>query len=102
MKQPTLFDVPKDSPSRRERIEAFKKQHQIVTFGSRRNGWSGMLVGHALKALHGYGVTDQTTWFDIFSGYCRLLDERDLLVSAPTELAAIRDLCALNEIACPL
>lgn len=32
MKHPTLFDVPKDSPSLREKITAFKQAHGICTF----------------------------------------------------------------------
>lgn len=106
MKTPNLLDVPKDSPTRKERIEAFKKKHGIWTYyvagQPKECPWDAMLVPKAVEALAGYGVKPDTHPIELISGYCRLLDEWNLLVSGKTEREAIRTLCEHNEIPCEL
>lgn len=102
MKHPTLIDVPKDSPSKRERLEAFKKLHGIWTHNAgyepKDEPWSALALNQSAVALNGYGVKPADSPLDIIAGYCRLLDEWNLLVTGETEREAIRTLCEKNGI----
>lgn len=97
-----LFTVPKTGPTKRERIDAFKKEHAIWTYGTNKYQWDAILVSHSRKKLKGYGVTQNTEPFELVASYCRLLEEADLLVTGPSEIGAIRELCHLNDIPCQL
>lgn len=105
MKTPNLLDVPKDSPTRKERIEDFKKRHGIWTYHCYtppEAPWDAMLVPKAAESLKGYGVKPTDEPMEMIAGYCRLLDEWNLLVSGKTEREAIRTLCEHNGIPCEL
>jgi hypothetical protein len=102
MKTPNLIDVPQDRPSRKEKLEMFKEDHSIWTHGSPKftgdDRWCALLVNVARTRLAGYGLTLEKTPMEMISGYCRLLDEADLLVTGKTERAAVKTLCELNGI----
>lgn len=107
MKTPTLFNLPKMGPTKREKIEQFKKQHGIWTHKSgvpRKNDpWCALLSPKTIEVLFRYGdVTKDTHPVEIIAGYCRLLDESGLLVCGMTEVEAIRTLCTINKIDCPI
>lgn len=109
MKTPNLLDVPKDSPTKRERIAAFKKQHGIWTHVDKENkigghAWDAMAFDKSVEALSGYNLTEGEKREPVLliAGYCRLLEEAGLLVTGNTEIDAIRTLCAKNGIQCPL
>lgn len=96
---PNLLDVPKDSPSRKERLEAFKAKHGVWTHNSHLppegEPWSALLVPKARLAM------DEPTAepMKLIAGYCSLLDEMDLLVTGKTQREAIQTLCEKNGIA---
>lgn len=105
MKTSNLFDVPKTAPSCAERIAAFKRQHKIETHRSReltkeQEPWCACLIERARQL--GYGVTSESDLFDCVAKVGRLMDEADLFVTGETEVKAIRLLCELNKIECPL
>lgn len=104
-----LIDVPKDSPTRKQRVEAFKKEHGIWTHGNKKNGvgdhaWDALSVLHAHAGLDGYGLTEiqRLEPMALVSAYCRLLDEWGLLVTGETEVKAIRTLCRNIDLPCDL
>lgn len=103
-KTPNLIDVPKDSPSKRDRLEAFKKLHGVWThyaagMSREEEPWTALLVPKA-KLL----VDDQEAVepMDLIAGYCDWLDERGVMVYGKTEREAIRTLCERNGIVCDL
>lgn len=106
MKTPLLFNVPKDRPSRKERIKAFKQLHGIEThyagkgWGKENHPWSACLMPAA--RTFGYGVTETSDLFDVVSKVARLLEEAGVLVTGETEREAIRTLCENNKIPCDL
>jgi hypothetical protein len=97
-----LFNVPKMGPTRREKLDAFKKEHDIAVVGSNKYQWSALLMTHARKRLKGYGVKKSADAWDLIAGYCRLLEETNLIITGPSEIGAIRELCHRNNIPCPL
>jgi hypothetical protein len=97
-----LFTTPKTGPTKREKLEAFKKQHDIDVVGSNKYQWDALLMAHARERLKGYGVKRSADAIDLIAGYCRLLEESDLLVTGSSEIGAIRELCHRNNIPCPL
>lgn len=104
MKTPLLLNVPKDRPSRKERINEFKKLHNIVTLKSslprKDEPWFACLMTSARK--FGYGVTEQSDLFDCVAKVGRLMEESGVLVTGETEADAIRTLCENNKIPCDL
>lgn len=105
MMTPNLIDVPKDSPTRKERFSDFKAEHWIWTH--KTNGmdypWTALAYAHGLEMLKGYDLTEDQRNDPILliAGYCRLLDEAGLLVTGNTERAAVRELCGNLKITCP-
>lgn len=105
-KTPLLFDVPKDSPTRKEQIEAFKAKHSIEThnagpkWGRENYPWSACLMPAARK--FGYGVTEQSNIYDAVAKVGRLLSEAGYLVEGRTEREAIQMLCQNCDIPCDL
>ncbi len=97
-----LFKAAKTGPTKREKIDAFKKEHNIWTYGSNKYQWDAILVGKTREILKGYGVTDKTEPFELVASYCRLIKEADLLVTGAGEISAIRELCYRNNIPCHL
>lgn len=100
-REPTLFDVPKDSPSRRDRLSAFKAKHGIWTHRSSSvpAPWTAVWVIGARKALGDYGPEVATmTGMELIASYCRLLEEGDLMTDGRTEFEAIELLAIKNEL----
>jgi len=99
------FHVPKTRPSRAKRIAAFKKQAGIWTYLSdlpkEEQPWNAMLIDVARGKLAGYSDDrrDVATCspFDLIAGFCRLLDESNLLVTGETERKAIETLLRKND-----
>lgn len=98
LKTPNLFDVPKDRPTQKERLEAFVKQHRIFTYGNKAHGWDAMLIEQARQFLAEYRGKTEGHPIEMISGYCRLLEEANMLVTGKTEREAIEELCRLNKI----
>lgn len=105
MKTPFLLDVPKDSPTRREKIQAFKAKHEIQTHsaGKRGDDLQQWMAGHlpSCRSL-GYGCTPTSDLFECASHVCRLMDEAGYVAYADTEREAIRELCDNLGIPCDL
>lgn len=98
MRTPLLLDVPKDSPSRKQTLAAFKKAFNIFTHNAnfrtrKEHPWSALLCPRPM--------TDDEAVQHIAS-YCRILDEARLLVTGETERDALRTLCQENSIPCYL
>jgi len=89
-----LFEVPRTGLSRRQRVAAFKRKHHIWTFRSRGMArrdrpWCAVI-----------SVTD--TALEDIARYGMRLEQMGLLVTAETELGAIRELCARGQVWCDL
>lgn len=103
MKTPLLINVPKDSPSRKEKLDAFKAKHQIEThnagpgWGKANHPWSACLMSAAREMGEEY-ETPVKNIGDAVAHFCRLLDEAGLLVTGETERDAVRRLCEKNDI----
>lgn len=97
MKTPNLFDVPKGL-TQKNRLESFVSKHRIFTYGSRAHGWDAMLIEQARQLLFEYRGKTEGHPIEMISGYCRLLEESNLLVTGKTEREAIEELCRLNNI----
>lgn len=107
MKHPVLLDVLKDSPTRKEKLDAFKAKHDIWTHcASHMNEkWCAMAVTLSIQRLFGYSdlkPDESVKPIDLIARYCRLLDEANLLVNGNTEAEAVRSLCEFNNIPCDL
>jgi hypothetical protein len=86
---PTLFDVPKDSPSREQRLAEFKREHGVWTYHSKHMSredecWSALLLLP--------GETEKAMWERIGSR-CSALEDEGSLVTGRTEREAIERLC---------
>lgn len=103
MKHPTLFEVPTDKPSRRQQITAFKREHGIWTHNAglsrEEHTWSAMLLEKSREAAGLHKFADAV---EVIATYCGRLDEMRLLVTGTSEVEAIRNLCAYNDIPCDL
>ncbi len=101
-KTPNLLDVPKDRPTRKERLEAFKIKHGIWTHNAGPSlgilPWCAVLVPNARRSLKGYSVPAAAHPIDLIAGYGRLLEEWSLMVEGPTEHETISHLCTINRI----
>lgn len=107
MKQPKLLDVPATAPTKAARVQAFKAKHGIWThyaphLAREDERWTAMLIVTARERMKGYGAHPHTTGEAMVAGYCRLLDEMDLMVTGTGEVTTIRRLCARNNIVCDL
>lgn len=96
MKTPNLITVPKDSPTRKQRLESLKQSFGIETHFSKAfeiddNPW---IAGHLPTARRmGYGVTDKSDLFDCVAKIGRLMEDNGSLVEGRTEREAIHLLC---------
>lgn len=64
----------------------------ILDSGTPQPGrWAGFCLPRAKAALSGYLEGDETP-MDIFAGYCRLLDEMNILITANSKTALIREI----------
>lgn len=105
MKTPFLLDVPKDSPSRKQRMEAFKAKHQIQTHsaGKTDDDLPKWMAGHLPSCRKlGYGCTATSDLFECAARVCRLMDEAGYVAYADTEREAILELCGNLDIPCDL
>lgn len=103
MKTPLLIDVPKDSPSKAEKIKAFKAQHEIETHDAPCNGDTRWVAAHMPSCRKlGYGVTENSTMFECVMHVGRLMDEGGLTGYGKSEIAAVRELCSNLKIPCDL
>lgn len=101
MKTPSLFPpraIPKNKRHPHTITELIKK-HDIWMDGHGDRGptkWEGFSIPRAREFLDGYldGTEDG---YDIFSGYCRLLDESGVMISASTRPALVRAIAAQCE-----
>lgn len=101
---PYLIEVPRDRPTWRMELRAFKEQHGIQTHDdhdpTNPGRWLAVLMEPCRK--FGYGVTATSDLFDLICKVGRLMDESGYTAYAKTELQAIRLLCDQNQIPCPL
>lgn len=107
-KQLNLLEVVRDGPTRKQRMEAFKKAHGIETHYAgkgwlKEDGpWIAICLPQCRKALAEYGATHADNLFDLFAKYCRLMDDWDLIGYGGTEREAIRKLSEINHKPCDL
>lgn len=94
---PKLFDLPPDSTPLKLRIEAFKKQHGILTHRPDLNR-----ADLPWLALIPFPDEKHTDLFDIIAHSSRLYEESGWLALDIGELSAIRQLCEQRNIPCPL
>lgn len=102
MKQPALFNVPKDAPSHKERLDAFKVKIGIWTHNLEDDHsdskWMAMLLPKSGNGAENYsdhrcycdGSDDP---FEIIAGYCRIMDETGRTANGETEREAVERLC---------
>jgi hypothetical protein len=104
MKQNKLFDIPPDSPTRAQRIKAFKVKNEIQTHygGATEKPWSACHMPSAFQIGEGYGLKKDDHLFEYVSQICRLLDEAGVLVCDDSEVKAIRRVCANLSLPCDL
>lgn len=107
MKTPNLIDVSKDSPSKADKLEAFKKEHGIwthrATIAKQDYPWSALLLPtNPHYELPYQEFVKDLEPVEIIAGYCRILDEAGFLVTGKTESEAIDRLCVNIGITQPL
>lgn len=108
IKTPLLFEVPKTHPSKKEKMEAFKKLHGIETHYAGKgwtredHPWSACLMPRAREIAAPYVKEENPNLFDLVANAARLLEEAGVLVTGETERDAIRNLCEDNKIQCDL
>lgn len=107
MKTPNLLEVPKTAPSRKEKLEAFKKQHGIETYRTpgytpADHPWFAIHVPKAREAGKDYGLTRKSTWIECEAKIGSYLEDASITATGETELVAVRTLCSNLEIPCPL
>jgi len=104
MKTPNLLEIPKDSPTRKERIKAFKIENGIETHDAgpppSYGRWCAVLVEKAWNDFSFY--CEDKSLFGLMAGAGRLIDESGLSGYGDTEITAIRNLCSENKIHCPI
>lgn len=93
-----LFDVPRN----KARLEIAKETHGIETFRSsidrKDKPWMAIVRPVIVKALEGYEDVSKMEFGQIFAGYCRLLDDWNLVGYGETEADAVLDVCRNCEI----
>lgn len=106
MKTPALLTVPKDSPTLKERIEAFKVKHgietQISSWAAVEDKWLALHRIGTAKALRGYGYSCRASLPELYARFGRLIDESGNDAYGATEREAIQNLCANKQIVCDL
>ena len=106
MKTPNLFDVPKDSPTRKERIAAFKKENGIETHdcgGPSDDEYPRWVAAHMPSVYKlGYGVKEGMSLGECAALVCRLMDEAGYTAYGRTQREAITRLCYGLKIPCNL
>lgn len=98
-RQATLFDLgPPQAPTKRARLHAFMRQHDIRTYKTNRmqrkeHPWIALIPFHndATKDL-----------YTIMAESCRLYEEAKMLATGEGELSAVRTLCQQVGITCDL
>ena len=97
-KQATLFDLgPPQTPTKRVRLHAFCRQHDIRTHRSRLDRKDHPWI--ALIPFHNDATKDL---FTIVAESARLYEESGMLATGEGELSAVRTLCQQVGIECPL
>lgn len=99
-----LLDVPKDSPSHKERIDAFKAKIGIWTAAMKGEStrefpkWCAMLLPSNSVGIkyHHYGKTEEP--WELISSSCRILEEGGYMTFGHTERDALETLCDENKI----
>ena len=91
---------------RKERIEAYKKEHDIETHnaGFRKRSdhpWSACWMKAARKIEY-LGILATDGIGEACAKGCRILEEDGYLVTGPTEAAAVCELAIINELPLPL
>lgn len=103
MKHPVLFEVPKDSINRKDRLHAFMTKNGILThsqpskYCDKSEGYLKWMAVHVptLKAssyIPSY-CNDFSSIPVIMSQVCRLLEESDLYRYGNTEAEAVESIC---------
>ena len=100
--QLTLIDVPKDSYSRKEKLEAIKNAFGIETHHcpGMEEPWVACHMPSARRIGKGYGVQATDDLFECVSKVCRLLDEAGVIQYAQTEREAVH--FVMSEIGIPI
>lgn len=84
----------------------FKRQHGIVTHDiedpTDPGRWMACLIDECKRRFACYDVKPEDDLCTVMSKVCRLADESGLIVQHKSELLAVRELCELNNIPCPL
>lgn len=101
MKQPLLLEVPKDAPSRKDRLKSFCAENGIWTYSCGPefedwNKWNAMLMpGNKSDIRVPYqDCFKSNDPMEIIAGYCRVLEETGFLVEGKTEWQTVQLLCA--------
>jgi hypothetical protein len=97
-----LLDVPKDSPSKAERVKAFKAKHEIDTHCCDKSDWMAVLMPAARRIGSAYGVKKTDGMAEIGAKVGRLVDEAGHSGYGRSEAEAIRALCEQNNLPCDL
>lgn len=110
MKTPYLFDVPKNGPTRREKLARFKSENGFQTHNCGvqmvDKDWGGqwmavhMPTGYIIGAS--YGVKPGDSLIAMCAKICRLLDDSGAVGYGRTEAEAVREVCHALKIVCPL
>jgi len=93
---PMLLDVPRDSPTRKQRLSAIKSALMIETHycrGMNELAWLAVHMPSALAMGKGYGIKSTDDLFECFSKIGRLLDESGIAQYGRTEREAIHKVC---------
>jgi len=96
VRTPLLLDVPKDSPTRKQRLEQIKSLLMIQTHycdGLPDAPWMAMHMPAARSIGKPYGVKPTDDMFECMWHVYRLLDEAGVVQEGKTERDAIRKLC---------
>lgn len=101
-----LLEVPKDSPTHKERLNALKLALMIETNDAgpqEDKDYPRWLAVHMPSARSmGYGVTSTSTMFDCFCKVGRLMDDAGIAAYGTTEREAIRKVCENLDLPCDL
>ena len=94
MKTPNLLHVPKDGPTRKQKLENIKRLFCIETSFFRGLDYNPWIAVHMPSARQlGYGVGGTSDLFDCISKVGRLMDEAGICQQGKTERKAVRKVC---------
>lgn len=107
MKTPALFDVPKDAPTRKERMKAFKIANDIETHYCQSweddwHPWLACKMDLAREIREPYRNSESNSLGAIMADVCRLVEESGVIAEGKTERDAIIQLCGNLDIVCSL